>query len=444
MKQKKEKTRAVYLASLGCPKNLVDSEVISGSLLSNDWGWSDSPEHASLYVINTCAFLPAARAEARDEILAAINWKAEKAGRKIVVAGCLCAHKEAADFRKAFPEVDLWAGVNDIARIPELLESSSAPDTGEPVFLLDETMPHLQLTLPHLAYLKIADGCNNRCAYCSIPNLRGALRSRTEKSVLEEAQVLIDQGVKELVVVAQDITAFGYDRPASGENLASLLRKLNAMEGEFCIRLLYTHPAHYTEELIDVLAAGGKILPYLDIPLQHISDRLLKAMNRHTDAASIRALLASLRKRIPNLSLRTTFITGLPGETDEEFAELEAFAAEMKFERMGVFSYAAEPGTPAAAMPDQVPNEIAEKRAKKLLSNQIARMKRMHRKLLGSTQKVLVDYLQDGVAVCRGAMDAPEIDNVVFVPKPKRAVPGDFIRVRIANVDRCDMIAERI
>ena len=319
------------------------------------------PDEADLYVINTCAFIPAARDEAREAIEDGIAWKQEKPGRLLVVAGCLTEWDKDGSVRKEYPEVDLWTGVNQVAEIARLLDrQSTLPENAEePVYLYDDCTPRLQLTLPHLAYLKIADGCNNRCTYCSIPGIRGRLRTRPMESVVREARNLIEGGVRELLVIAQDITVYGNDRPESGDTLARLLTALNALEGNFVIRLLYTHPAHYTEEFIDFMARGNtKVLPYLDIPLQHISDRILKQMNRHVTRKQTEELLTKLRERIPGLTLRTTFITGFPGETEEEYQELKSFAKKFKFERCGVFPYSPEPRTPAAAFPDQVPAEL--------------------------------------------------------------------------------------
>lgn len=276
---------AVYMVSLGCSKNLVDTEVIAGTLLTSGRTLAFDPNEADLYVINTCAFIPAARREAEEAIEEALVWKKERPGRTVVVAGCLTEWDKPGDYRRRYAEVDLWTGVNDVAGIAALLDEKRVPESGrEPLWLYDHTTPRLQLTVPHMAYLKIADGCNNRCSYCAIPGIRGVLRSRSIASVETEAKNLVGAGVKELLVIAQDITAFGADRPGDGEDIARLLERLNAIPGDFVIRLLYTHPAHYTDSFIGFLARPGtKVLPYLDIPLQHINDRILKAMGRPCD-----------------------------------------------------------------------------------------------------------------------------------------------------------------
>ncbi len=442
-----EKTSApvFYIVALGCPKNLVDAELLSGSLMRSGYALSLDPEAADVYIVNTCAFLPAARSEAVQEIAAALEWKSRAPGRRVVVGGCLTEYdKDSGEYRKRFPEVDLWSPVNDVERIGALL-GGAAPSAGAPCYLNSDASPRLQLTLPHLAYLKIADGCDNHCTYCAIPTLRGALRTRLQGSVVREAKMLVDSGVRELVLVAQDITAFGHDRPGDGESLCSLLRELEKLPGDFKIRLLYTHPAHYTDELIAFLASSRRVLPYLDIPLQHISDRILKAMNRHVTRGEIEALLTKLRAAIPGLTLRTTFIVGFPGESEEEFEELCGFVRKMKFERMGVFPYAAEKSTPAAKMRGQIPGEVAEKRAGVLMNRQIARMKRRNRSLVGQAMRVIVDRVdRSGVAVARGAMDAPDIDNVVLIPDARKMRAGDFRDVRIVGTGGCDLVAEPI
>ncbi|MBR2345835.1 MAG: 30S ribosomal protein S12 methylthiotransferase RimO [Lentisphaeria bacterium] len=432
-----------FIAALGCPKNIVESELISGAFLAGGDCLCADPDDADIYVINTCAFLPEARAEAAAEIAQAVEWKAAADGRMIAVAGCLMNHAQFPEFKEYFPEVDLWCHINDTANIRELLYGKAKPVTaGECTYLCNESMPRMQLTLPHVAYLKISDGCNNRCAYCAIPGLRGALRSRPLTSVLAEADMLLGNGVKELIIIAQDITAYGHDLN-DGTSLASLLRALDEKNGDFVIRLLYTHPAHYTDELIEVLSSSRKVLPYLDMPLQHISERILKEMNRHIDGVSIRKLIKKLRDAIPDLTLRTTFITGLPGETEKEFAELCDFVKEFGFERMGVFSYAPEPGTPAAEMTDQIPQEIADQRAAELMDIQAGIMKRADRKRIGKKMRVLVDAVEDGIAVARGENDAPDIDNVIQFNATKRIKPGDFVEVNIIKAFRGGLWAEK-
>ena len=433
-----------FIAALGCPKNLVESELISGAFLAAGDTICFSPDDADIYLINTCAFLPSARSEAAAEIADAVEWKRRAPGRRIAVAGCLMNHPQFPGFREHFPEVDLWCRVNDTARLRELLLAGEEPSAEKKcTYLCNDAMPRIQLTLPHIAYLKISDGCDNRCAYCAIPALRGALRSRPMPSILAEAAVLIGNGVRELVVIAQDTTAYGHDLK-DGSSLAGLLENLAALPGNFVIRVLYTHPAHYTDRLIGVLADHApRILPYLDMPIQHISDRLLAAMNRHIDRRGILALTEKLRGSIPGLTLRTTFITGLPGESEEEFADLCGFVRSCAFERMGVFSYAPEPGTKAAGMPDQISAEVADARAAELMRIQRRIMLRTQRAAIGSTVRVLVDRIEDGFAYARGAADAPEIDNSVIFPACRSVRAGEFVDVKIIKAAGSDLVGEK-
>ena len=439
-----DKSYSFFISALGCPKNLVESELISGAFLAAGDTICFDPDDADIYIINTCAFLPEARGEAAAELTDAVEWKRAVPGRKIAVAGCLMNHPQFPEFKEHFKEVDLWCQINDTGRLRELLINNAAPSpAGEAcTYLCNENMPRIQLTLPHVAYLKICDGCNNNCSYCAIPSLRGKLRSRSLNSVVAEAQTLVDNGVKELIVIAQDITAYGHDLD-SGETLTKLLAELEKLPGNFVIRLLYTHPAHYTDELIALLAESTKILPYLDMPLQHISDRILAAMNRHIDSDGIKNLISKLRSSIPQLTLRTTFITGLPGETDAEFEELCQFVKDSGFERMGVFAFAPEPGTKAAEMPDQIPLEIAEARAAKLMEIQKNIMKRAQRKKIGSTMRILIDQIDEGIAYGRGASDAPDIDNIIMLNAQRAMKPGRFIDVKIVKAAGSDLVAEK-
>lgn len=437
----------VYFVSLGCPKNLVDTEVLAGILLSSGRNITFDAKEADVYLINTCAFLPSAREEAFEEIQKAVNWKkrARKQSRRIAVAGCLPQYGSDNTFKEKFPEVDFWLGVNDIPNIAEILKNAdnSSASSENPVYLYDHSTPRLQLTVPHMAYLKIADGCNNCCTYCAIPHIRGKLRTRTQKSVVEEAQNLIANGVKELVIVAQDVTVFGHDRPESNESLSSLLRALDELEGEFKIRLLYTHPAHYTDELIETLKQSKHVMHYLDMPLQHISERILKAMNRHVTQARVKEVIRQLREAMPDLVLRTTFITGFPGESETEFEELKAFIREVRFERCGVFPYSAEPGTKAAEMADQVDFEIACQRADELMEIQTAIMEEYQQSMIGKVIEVIADDAENSQAIGRGVADAPEIDNMVIFGG-RRLKTGKIYQVRIEAVSDFDLIGNVI
>ena len=431
----------VYFVSLGCPKNLVDTEVLAGILLNSGRNITFDAKEADVYLINTCAFLPSAREEAFEEIRKAINWKkrARKQSRRIAVAGCLPQYGSNNPFREKFPEVDYWLGVNDIPDIVDILDGADAADTEEPSYLYDHNTPRLQLTVSHMAYLKIADGCNNCCTYCAIPHIRGRLRTRTQSSVVAEAENLINNGVKELVIVAQDVTVFGHDRPEDNESLSTLLQALDKLEGEFKIRLLYTHPAHYTDELIETLKNSKHVMHYLDMPLQHISERILKAMNRHVTQARVKEVINKLRGAMPDFVLRTTFITGFPGESEAEFEELKEFIKEMRFERCGVFPYSAEPGTKAAEMQEQIDFETSCARADELMDIQSGIMEEYQQSMVGKIIEVLADDVEGTRAIGRGVADAPEIDNMV-VFGGKRMKAGNFYKVLIEAVSDFDLI----
>ncbi len=431
-----KKMSSVFMVSLGCPKNLVDTEVMAGNLVLGGRAIAMDEEMADIYLINTCAFLPAARQEAYDVISEAVEWKALRKGRKIVVAGCINEKLSAEQLKADFPEVDVWLRVDAMPELSRILDGGDVPECGsEPCYLADHNAPRLLLTMPHVAYLKISDGCNNRCSYCSIPGIRGSLRSRSIASVAAEAENLLAGGVKELVVIAQDITAFGADRPDDGEDIAKLIRALNDLDGKFKIRLLYTHPAHYSDEFIQAMAECDKVIPYLDIPLQHVNDRILQAMGRHTTKAAIEDLLKRMREAIPNLVMRTTFITGFPGESEAEFEELKEFMLRWKFERCGVFAFSPEPDTEASDMPDQIPLEVAEKRAEELMALQENIMLARHEEFIGKVDSVLIDDVSGSKAVGRGLLDAPDIDNHVHISDAKGLKIGEYCDIVITGAE---------
>lgn len=446
------KQNAVFIVSLGCPKNLVDTEVMAGALLTNNFLLSHDPEQSNIYLINTCGFIPPARIEAESVMEDATVWKEiDPESRRIVVTGCLVQWDRLETYREKFSSVDLWMGVDEIPELVSLLQKTlkkngNAPPkeyirNRDPEFIYNEEMPRLQLTLPHISYLKIADGCDNRCAYCAIPDIRGKMRSRPIKSVIREAETALANGSRELLVMAQDITTFGDDRN-DNENLTELLREMDKLPGDFWIRLLYTHPNHFPRELIDYIAASPHVLPYVDIPLQHISGNLLSSMRRGISEEAIRNLLKRLRQTVPALALRTTFITGLPGENEDDFKKLRDFVIEQEFERLGVFSYFPEPGTPAAGFPNQVPKEIADERAREIMDIQAKISLKNNKSLVGSEFDVIVDFIEESGALCRTYMDAPEIDNIALIPGAHGLQPGEIYKVVITEADTYELTAK--
>lgn len=436
-------SKSVYLVSLGCPKNFVDTEVMAGILLQSGYNLTFDQREAEITLVNTCAFLPSAREESFAAIEEALSWKSKNPSRrKVVVCGCLIQWDREHEFMNRYPAVDLWSGVDGVGSICQSLNSlASVKLTGEgcrPVYLYDEQTPRLQLTLPHVAYLKIADGCDNCCSYCSIPKIRGGLRSRTIASCVKEAENLLANGVKELVIIGQDVTAFGHDT-GTGETLTGLLRELDKLGGEFWLRLLYTHPAHYTAELIDYLGGSPHVLPYLDIPLQHISSRILREMGRKVTGEETRELLKKLRAEIPGLALRTTFITGLPGETEEEYRELYELVKEVKFDRLGVFEYSAEPDTPAAKMPDQVAHETASRRAAAIMELQQGISHERNKSLVGSKLRVIVDECHGKKGIARSYFDAPDIDNYIEISSSRNLRAGGFYDIEVTEANIYDL-----
>lgn len=435
----------VGFVSLGCPKNLINTEVMLAKLAAEGFEIVAEDVDADVIVINTCAFIESAKQEAIDNILDVAWLKENHTLRGIVVTGCL-PERYREQLLEEMPEVDCILGTGSYGDICEAVRSAyakkplarfgdvnAAPLGGERVVTTQE----------HFAYLQIAEGCDNRCSYCVIPSIRGRFRSRPMGEIVEEARELAALGVRELCLVAQDTTRYGEDLYGTYA-LDALLRELSAVDGIRWLRLLYCYPGRITDGLVEEIASNPKVVKYIDMPIQHISDRVLRAMNRRDTAADIRSAVERLRSAVPDIVLRTTVITGFPGETEEEYQELKSFAKKFKFERCGVFPYSPEPRTPAAAFPDQVPAELAEQRSTELMKQQISIMKKLSKNQVGKTVRVLVDDVDENGAVARGAMDAPEIDNVIYIPKPKRLKPGKFCLVKITGTDGCDLIAELV
>ncbi|MCL2023884.1 MAG: 30S ribosomal protein S12 methylthiotransferase RimO [Oscillospiraceae bacterium] len=440
----------IGFVSLGCPKNLVDGERMLAQLEEAGFRLVDHvADGADAVIINTCCFIDQAKQESIDTILEMAQLKEEGEIGKIIVVGCM-AQKYRDEILAELPEADIVAGLwaaGDIAAVVRCAlegqtdslyaDDGNEEDDEKPQDTAPEALPltgkRLLASPPHWAYLKIADGCSNNCAYCSIPSIRGAFRSVPVEDILAEAKSLVNAGVSELILIAQDTTAYGID--LYGElKLPALLRELCAIEGLRWIRLLYCYPDKITDELLDTMASDQKILPYIDMPLQHISDSILTTMNRRGTSAQIRETLARVREKLPEAAIRTTFITGLPGETQEDFALLHDFIKEQKFERLGVFTYSPQEGTPAAEMENQVLQEIAAQRMDILMrcQNDIVRANGAGK--IGKTLEVICeDY--DGYAdvnIGRTVYDAPEIDALVYFSGD--AAEGKYCRVKIAGV----------
>lgn len=425
----------IHLISLGCPKNLVDGEHMVGALEANGYILTERPEQADLILVNTCGFIDPAKEESIETILEAARFKETGVCQGVIVTGCL-SQRYRGELTRDLPEADAILGLDDRDRIVEICDR-----------ILGRTSPghpcmdrRHRMTPPYMAYLRIADGCDNRCAYCAIPMIRGRHHSEPMEKLIAEAQELADQGVRELNLVAQDTTRYGWDR--YGElRLPELLDRLCAIEGFRWIRLLYTHPAHLTEDMIEALVRNERICRYVDLPIQHISDALLRRMNRTVTGGQIRSLIRRLRDRIPGIAIRTSLIVGFPGETEEHFEELLEFVAEARFERLGAFTYSQEESTPAAQWDDQVPEEVKQERLDRLMTLQGEISLWLNEDRIGQRVEVLVEESdEDGRArwVGRTEWDAPEIDGQVLIREGDARV-GAFVDVEITEAEEYDV-----
>lgn len=425
----------VGVVSLGCPKNQCDAELMLAKI--NDAGYKLVPEAglADVVVINTCGFIQSAKEEAIEEIMEAISRKNDGINKKIIVTGCL-AQRYQQQMDEEFPEID---GVLGIGRNDAIVETIERVMKGERVMDFGKTEDHnmdgsrLQSTLPHYAYLRIADGCDNCCSYCAIPQIRGRFRSRTMENIFAEAEGFVKNGVKELILVAQDTTRYGEDLYGR-LMLPELLKKLCTLDVKW-IRLLYCYPERMTDELIKTIAEEEKIVKYIDLPLQHCNGEILKSMNRTGDREYLTELIAKLRREIPDLTLRTTFITGFPGETEEQFTELAEFANEIKFERLGCFAYSQEEDTPAADFPNQVDDREKEHRAEIIMEQQEIRIADYYDGKNGTTTEVVTEGYDRLFEMYfgRDASFAPEIDGMIYFKSKKKLHIGDFVTIKITD-----------
>jgi ribosomal protein S12 methylthiotransferase len=536
---KKQKSLRVGMISLGCAKNLVDTEIMLGTLLRDGVEVTNEPVSADVIIVNTCSFIDAAQEESVDTILESAEVRKNRRGSQaLVVAGCL-SQRFRDELPRLFPEVDAFMGIDQVARVTEIVRQASTartaklrtqdgdgpngsrvakpsvmarlseldrqrPEPGQPAtvvevtrrpkYIPDYATPRFRLTPSHFAYLKIAEGCNHPCSFCAIPAMRGSHRSRSQADVVAEAKALLAEGVKELNLISQDSTYYGLDLrpnhsraiaspvrfssavkalPARSTTLSTLLRELNGLPGDFWIRLLYTHPAHWTDELIRTIAECPKVARYVDIPLQHIHGNMLERMRRETSSEHIEDLLRRIRDGIPGIALRTTFIVGFPGETEEYFQTLLDFMRRTRFERLGVFTYSREAGTRAAKMAGQVPERTRRRRHKQAMELQRQISQTITRGCVGRTMRVLVEREtsktdlkaaqvsswehgqlrsptgslsvssgRERVFVARGEADAPDIDGRVYIRG--EVTPGEFASVKIVGCTDYDLIAEPV
>ncbi|HUL58040.1 MAG TPA: 30S ribosomal protein S12 methylthiotransferase RimO [Anaeromyxobacteraceae bacterium] len=432
----------VYMHTLGCPKNRVDSEVMLGTLTEAGYRLVQDPAKAEVIVVNTCGFIESAKVESVDAIVELAQLKAAGSCKKLVVTGCL-VQRHAEELARELPEVDHFLGTGAYQEIARVVSDAQAKRlvAPDPDFVHSASTPRINSLPSHTAYLKIAEGCDNACAFCIIPKLRGPQRSRPVADLVAEAQALAAQGTVELSLVAQDLTAYGQDLPGK-VRLHHLLPELCRVEGVRWIRLHYAYPRDFPDALVDVIASEPKIVKYLDMPLQHSSDRLLRAMRRGRDSSFLRALLAKLRDRVPGIALRTSLIVGLPGETEADFEDLLSFVREQRFERLGVFEFSPEDGTAAAGMAGQLP--AAEKRARYQAVMEIQQeISRAHqRAAVGRRLEVLVEGASEEtehLLAGRHAQQAPEIDGITYV-NDGVAYPGEIVTVEITDAGDYDLV----
>jgi ribosomal protein S12 methylthiotransferase len=439
----------IGLISLGCPKNLVDSELMLGALSREGMEPVADVHLADVLIVNTCGFIEAAKKESIETILRASELRGSGKRRVLIVAGCL-PQRYPKQLQKEFPEVDAFVGLNEVPRIGAIVRDllakrkGVAPQlfwSGPARYVPDYATPRFRLTPRHFAYVRIADGCNHRCSFCSLPRIRGNHRSRPLEDVLTEVRALVSDGVREINLISQDTTSYGKDLTGGRSLLSELLRGVERLDGDFWVRVLYTHPAHWSNELIGTIAACGKVCRYVDMPLQHINDEILRRMRRDTSSRQIRDLIKKIRRGIPGVALRTAFIVGFPGETETQFAELLEFVAETRFDRLGVFVYSPEDNTVAGGMDGQLPARVKQQRRRRIMALQQQISRELLQAQVGRTLRVLVEKQMTRGLVGRTAADAPEIDGTVRVRgSSPRMLRGEFADVRITGATEYDMV----
>ncbi|MAI87388.1 MAG: 30S ribosomal protein S12 methylthiotransferase RimO [Candidatus Marinimicrobia bacterium] len=431
MKNKLQNRKSINLISLGCAKNLVDSEILLGGLNQTNLDIVKDPEDADTIIVNTCGFLDIAREESVNTILEAAELKNTGNLKELVVMGCL-SERYPNEIKEEIPEIDRIFGSNDHRQIVSFLSGKD--------FSRDDPLFFRSLMTPkHYAYIKIAEGCDNGCTFCSIPLMRGLQKSRTIPAIMEEAERLANNGTKELLVISQDSTSYGYDLDEK-VFLSDLIRELNTIRNVDWIRIHYAHPAYLSQKIIDAIAESDKVCNYLDMPIQHAADDILKSMRRDSSQKSIRNRISRLRNAVSEIAIRTTLIVGYPGETEEHFESLKSFIEEIKFDRLGIFTYSEEEGTAAAALEDNVPRKVKDERKNSLQDIQHDISLEKNELFIGKELKVIIDKSTEKVSVGRTEFDSPEIDNIVHVKG--EAEVGSFANVKIHEVNEYELIGE--
>jgi ribosomal protein S12 methylthiotransferase len=443
------------MVSLGCARNLVDSEVMAGLLEQNHYDMVGEPADADVVVINTCGFIEAAKAESIDTIIEISRLKEQGTIKTLVVAGCL-SQRYPEELARELPEVDLFIGTGEVPRIAEILREQEADNNrrqyiGIPQYLYDHVTPRLRTTPSYTAFLKVSEGCDHKCAFCIIPQLRGPHRSRSIDSVVNETVSLAQQGVKEINLIAQDLTAYGRDRK-DGTTLFALLNKMIEVPQVLWIRLLYAYPNFLDAPLLNLIRESDKICKYVDIPFQHVSRRLLQRMRRGKSGSAVRETVEKLREAIPGLTLRTSLIVGFPGETEQDFEKLLGFIEETRFERLGVFKYSEEEGTAAAQMDGKISEAEKERRWQEVMDLQAAISQKNNEALIGTIQRVMIEGIdsESGKLTGRTQAHAPEVDGFVFVDDSEASTevaplkPGDIADVKIVDALEYDLMGETL
>jgi ribosomal protein S12 methylthiotransferase len=444
--------KKVGFISLGCPKNLVDSEVMMGQLKQNGYQITANADEADTLVVNTCGFIESAKKESIDAILEAARLKSDGKAKRLIVAGCL-VERYRDELKTEMPEVDAFIGTSQITEILKVCDPKANPRSLPVVplgnqsstYLYDESTPRVLATPSHYAFIKIAEGCDRPCAFCFIPQMRGHFRSRRFGSIVAEAHQLAEEGVKELILVAQDSSRYGEDL-GKRDALAHLLRELSNTDGIEWVRVMYTYPTHISDAFLDVLAEEPKAVKYLDMPLQHASQNVLKLMKRGGNRESLERLIERVRHRVPRIAVRTTFITGFPGETDADFEELLKHVKNVEFDRVGVFTYSDEEGTPAFDLPNKVDPKVARQRRARLMKEQAKISRRRNKARVGEVVRVLFEgESTESELLWQGRMEtqAPDIDGCVLindVPEEMTPVAGEFVEVEITEAHEYDLI----
>ncbi|SKC74001.1 30S ribosomal protein S12 methylthiotransferase RimO [Maledivibacter halophilus] len=437
----------VYLETLGCSKNQVDSEIMLGILNKHGFSLASDVDKADVIIINTCGFIESAKRESIDTILGLAQMKEFGKCKILIVTGCL-AQRYSKELSEEIPEVDVFLGTTNFNEIAQIINKTinnkeRVVYTVSADKALEYDLPRILTSPSYSAYLKIAEGCDNCCTYCIIPKLRGRYRSRPIEKIVKEAKNLSEMGVKELIIIAQDITRYGIDLYGNYQ-LVRLLEELSSIEKIKWIRLQYSYPDIISDELIDLISSNNKICKYIDIPIQHCNDEILKKMNRRTTKAHILKVIKKLRNKVPNISLRTSLIAGFPGETDEQFKELYDFVKDVKFDRLGVFTYSMEENTPAAQLPNQISEEVKESRRDKimLIQRDISLKKNMDK--IGKLYDILIEEKveNENVYIGRTEFDAPEVDGVVYLNSDTEISIGEFVRAKITDALEYDLIGE--